>query len=200
MADMTSTRRGILGAMALAPVVLAAPAAATTNSDFALKLAAADAAERVSSDYAQNVYNPAHYRFWEAEAAVPHTTVRWNGEEWSTAHAKHVKDARYVCDPRHKVAVRAEQQDYYEACLALMTAADERDAIVATHRAKLDDVTATHDALVDAFADARDDLILCPVSSARDLARKLAYINKHGGWDLDGTQEAITADVARVAA
>ncbi|MFV3561706.1 hypothetical protein ACNJFJ_21395, partial [Mycobacterium tuberculosis] len=105
MADFAITRRGIVGAMMIAPVVIASPAAAVTQSDLSAKLAAHAAAVEATRQHDLQFREPASARFDAAMASRAHIEVQWGKEVWSTADHQLVAQARYMIDPTHKVKV-----------------------------------------------------------------------------------------------
>lgn len=201
MADFAITRRGIVGAMMIAPVVIASPAAAVTQSDLSAKLAAHAAAVEATRQHDLQFREPASARFDAAMASRAHIEVQWGKEVWSTADHQLVAQARYMIDPTHKVKVHPAQSDYYRACQELVAAVDERAAFY--ERARIESgliaALAREDELIDLEREAEDAVIECPVSTAADLARKLEFITAHDLWANEESRDAITADVARIA-
>ena len=207
MADLSITRRGIVGAMMIAPVVIAAPVSAHINSDFGSKLAAYRAAERAERDFDKTVYNKASERFDRMEAAIPHQTVEWRGgpyaksEIWSTADIRQVSEAKYFLDPKHKRPIDPSQANYHAACVELIAAAAARYELLlrASKESGFDAAGVESDRLCDLRCAARDAVVHHPVRSAAELSAKIAVIRDNDLWDSTEMQDVITADVARIA-
>ena len=83
MATVSITRRGLVGAMMIAPVVVTAPVSAQVASDFGAKLAAYRAAERAERNFDATTYKDASERFSRMEAAIPHQSVEWRGGRYA---------------------------------------------------------------------------------------------------------------------
>ncbi len=206
MADFSLTRRSILSAMAVAPIAISAPAAAN-SSGFAAALAAYNAALQTERDFDRTVYEPAYERFEQAVAAIPHETVIWEanpnfaGEVWSTAQQKRVSQARYFLDPAHTVPISEGQEPYHRACVALVAADDRRQQAIARARAatSVDAFVDESDRLMHLTCAARAAVIGCPINSAAELAQKIAFITELEQWEYEATQQAIAADVDRLA-
>lgn len=207
MATVSITRRGIVGAMMIAPAVVAAPVSAQITSDFIAKLAAYRAALRAERTFDATVYKEASDRFNRMEAALPHHTVEWRGgryaksECWSTADIRQVSEARAFLDPKNARPIAPEQSNYHAACVELTAAADARYNLLlhASEESGFDAAAIESDRLCDLRCAACDGVVLYPVRTTAELAAKIAVIKDHGLWDGDGIQEVITSDVARIA-
>lgn len=219
MAETISTRRRVLGAIAGIPAIAivasggcaklthAAPVVGV-SSDFAAKLQAYRAAEKRAGDHEGGALWAADRRFRALCAQIPHVTVQWKanphfeGKVWSTADASRIRSARYFLDPAHTIPVDAAQSDYHQACLDLVAAADERERAIEQARVESGLVAANAESarLWRLCTDAADAAIACPVSSARELAEKIAFITELERWETEDAQAAITTDVGRLAA
>lgn len=210
MASLVSTRRGILGAIAIAPVAIAVPAASAatmTSSGFPDLHAAYRAAQRAALDFDKAVYVPAMDRYERLVEAIPHATVEWDGgrhaaaERWTTSDWRQVKEARYFLDPKHTRPVRPEQTAYHTACLQLVAADDARltEWQKAHIASGLQAAEIRSDELLDARCDARDAMIHCSVRSASELALKIAVINEDDLWDDERVRRTVSDDVNRIA-
>lgn len=207
MADLAITRRGIVGAMMIAPVVVAAPASAQINSGFEAKLAAYRAAERAERNFDATTYKEASERFDRMEAAIPHQSVEWRGgpyaksEIWSTADIRQVNEAKYFLDPKHTIPVDPSQANYHAACIELVAAADARyeQLLQAEKDSGFLSAGIESDRLCDLRCAARDAVVHHPVRSATELAAKIAVIRDNELWESENIQDVITADVAFIA-
>lgn len=208
MATHSHTRRGILGAMALAPMVMSVPAlsapASVARSDFDNAIASFHAIDAAATDHDTGAYIRATDRCAALQADIPHETVQWlandhfGGEVWSTADERQVKEARYFMDPAHKIPVNDGQADYHRACIDLLAAADRREAkLEAARKASgIYEAVERSDELNDLRSEAIDAVVLCPVSTATEMVLKIAFINEHRQWEFDWTREAVAADAA----
>ncbi|WP_454280473.1 hypothetical protein [Sphingomonas sp. Marseille-Q8236] len=207
MADLAITRRGIVGAMMIAPVVVAAPVSAQINSDFGSKLAAYRAAERAERNFDATTYKEASERFDHMEAAIPHQSVEWSGgpnaksKIWSTADNCRVREAKYFLDPKHSRPIDPSQANYHAACVELTAAVAARRVLLlrASKESGLDAAGAESDRLCDVRCAARDAVVHHPVRSAAELSAKIAIIRDNELWDSVEVQDIITADVTRIA-
>ena len=207
MATVSITRRGLVGAMMIAPVVVAAPASAQINASFGAKLAAYRAAELAERNFDATTYKEASERFDRMEAAIPHQSVEWRGgpyaksEIWSTADIRQVSEAKYFLDPRHARPIDPSQANYHAACVELTAAAAARYQLLirASAESGFDAAGVESDRLCDLRCAARDGVIHYPVHTAAELAAKVAIIKDNDLWDGNGIQDVITADVARLA-
>lgn len=207
MADLAITRRGIVGAMMIAPVVVAAPASARINASFGAKLAAYRSAERAERNFDATTYKEASERFDRMEASIPHQTVEWRGgpyaksEIWSTADIRQVSEAKYFLDPKQARPIDPSQANYHAACVELTVAAAARYELLlrASQDSGFDAAGIESDRLCDLRCAARDAVVHHPVRSATELAAKIAVIRDNELWESENIQDVITADVARIA-
>lgn len=206
MAKLTPTRRGMLAAMALAPIVIAASASAALSPDLTARIAECAAAAQRMEDHKQ-VYAAIRAHYDALVAAIPHETIEWEanpsfaGETWTTADRDRIRDARYFLDPRHNVEIDPCAASYHKAALALVAADDRRQVAIkqADQQSGLSAAIVHDDNLLDAWTETLDAVCACPVSTLPDLARKVAFITDNKQWEYETTHAAVSADVARIA-
>lgn len=210
--QINTTRRGVLCGVGLAAVGTAIPAAAAVVSDpsdrsaeFASLLSEAEQADAVLTYHNQHVYLPAHARAKAAITALPHTSVdagpSMGGGRviWSTAKPSTVGVARSI------VEMAAEGKDMQGAGLRFartLTAAQcrrERAISRISRDTGCTEAANRSDALSEACSAAQSAVAAYPVSSAADLAAKLAFMVKHQMGDGMDWLEELHADARRVA-
>ncbi|AHE55519.1 hypothetical protein [Sphingomonas sanxanigenens] len=213
---MSATRRAVLGAIALAPAA-ALPAAATTAraSGWAKILAAYRKAEADRKSFERDIYKPALRAYDRDVAAIPHHTMAYDAMGGrcilSTRDAADVKFARSFSAPLDdgrspdSASVRKGlrlNESWRDDMLTFVAQADLRDAKRhAFHeRHGLDAIDAQSGVLCDTECEALEAAILHPVTTIAELNEKMAIINETEGFELGFTAQAITADIARLAA
>ncbi len=208
---MLNRRHIIGGAAALPAIVIAscgvtpAIAAPTLSPDFAALINKAAQASLALADHERDVYLPAKAKAHAAIEALPHTTVHAgpsvSGGQviWSTDKPSTVAIARSIVD------MAREGKDMTGAGLvharALTAAQLRRDR--ATKRIRRDTgctaAVERSDQLGTACCTAQYDVALHPVSTAYDLAAKLAFMIEHDMSDGMDWLEELHADARRVA-
>lgn len=202
-----TNRRALLGSIAFAaPVAVlaassaisAAPVASADRSAWDASLAAHKAACAASETFHSKVYDPIRAAYDAAVKGVPHVTLTRHGRAVSTADEWEVKAARASIK-----SVRYLERcawDDHKAEVALVDAADARDAKIAQIRkdSGLDAANDESERLSEASYEAFRAAVYTPVSSAALLQEKWAYMLKEDV--LEGWEDAITADIARLVA
>lgn len=203
MADATSTRRSILGAMALAPVVIAAPASSLTvqHSGIAGLIAMAQAADLRVKQHHINAFEPAYARFQSARAAVPHVTIevspnwRINPKFWSTDRPEGMQMARSL------VAVEGKSKRSDVVCARkLLAASHRRDRAIRRLAVSTGcDRERERSDELGAIACAADEAVYAyPARTVAEVEAKLAHMIKRGSAEEEGMPETILADLRRV--
>lgn len=207
-----TTRRSMILGTGLAAVSTAIPAAAVAGScpsdcsvAFASLLREAERAEAELTTHNQHVYLPAHARATAAITALPHTTLdagpSMGGGRviWSTDKPSTVGVARSI------VEMAAEGKDMQGAGLrfarTLMAAQRRRERAISriSRDTGCAEASDRSDALSEACSAAQSAVAAYPVSSATDLAAKLAFMVKHQMGDGMDWLEELHADARRVA-
>lgn len=208
--QINTTRRDVLCGVGLAAVGTAIPAAATprptdSSAEFASLLREAERADAALTHHNQHVYLPAHARATAAITALPHTTLdagpSMGGGRviWSTAKPSTVGVARSI------VEMAAEGKDMQGAGLrfarTLMAAHRRRERAISRISRDTGCAGASdrRDALSEACSAAQSAVAAYPVSSATDLAAKLAFMVEHEMGDGMDWLEELHADARRIA-
>lgn len=206
-----TTRRTMLAAAGLATVAAAIPASAITRHPASLSpaLAAllehAEQADAALTHHNQHVYLPAHAGATAAITALPHTTLdagpSMGGGRviWSTEKPSTVAVARSI------VSMAAEGKDMQDAGLryarTIVAAQLRRDRAIERIARDTGCAAASErsDELSIAASSAQSAVAAHPVSTAADLAAKLAFMVKHQMGDGMDWLEELYADARRVA-
>lgn len=209
--QINTTRRDVLCGVGLAAVGAAIPAAAVVSApsdrsaEFASLLREAEQADATLTHHNQHIYQPAHARATAAITALPHTTLdagpSMGGGRviWSTAKPSTVGVARSI------VEMAAEGKDMQGAGLrfarTLMAAQRRRERAISriSRDTGCAEASDRSDALSEACSATQSAVAAYPVSSAADLAAKLAFMVKHQMGDGMDWLEELHADARRVA-
>ncbi len=209
--ETKTTRRAMLHGVGLAAIGTTIPAAAVASCpsdrcvEFASLLREAERADGELTYHNQHVYLPAHARATAAIAALPHTSLdagpSMGGGRviWSTAKPSTVGVARSI------VEMAAEGKDMQGAGLrfarTLMAAQRRRERAIGRISRDTGCAEASDrcDTLSEACSAAQSAVAAHPVSTAADLAAKLAFMVKHQMGDGMDWLEELHADARRVA-
>ncbi len=209
--EITTTRRAMMGALAIAPLAVSASASAAPQSHRAAAGAIAAAiahyhqAEAALQTFDRDVHTPAVEGYLRARDAIPHVRIKkptlgTQEDWWSTDDSGDIRIAREeirrrgTTDP-FDVAIVA-------GCRELISAADVREAenqrlyaayAVEEHGLRLD-------ALAEASCEALDALEAARPATIAEFAEKLAVLHSAQRLDLEDAQAAIVADARRLAA
>lgn len=203
--NMQTNRRGLLGAMALAPLmaVPAAVAAANPASDLDHLIAVWRAAEAASNP-ASDAHQAALDELAAAKAAVPHHMTKagfmsqGNGfMHMTTADPTHPYTARTML----KVWSERKWKDgdaYVAVCRELVEADDRRQAefarLARVHR--IEQLCAEEERMTGIAADAMWAVYEHPVSCPSDLLKKLAVLEEQGA--VEECAHLLADDIRRV--
>lgn len=199
----TATRRGILGAIVAAPVAIPAIAYAAPDREFARVHAAYLAATKAELGYSDEVSEPAATAFFDAVAAIPVVTGRWHDiagtpQELSSASRSDVAIARaWLRDADESGCTSA---DFGDACRKIVAGEEHRTAEVVRlrHSTGYDAADRRQSDLSRAQADATRAVVVCPVSTIRDLLIKMEVVGVEDWITDEGIHEHIIADVRRI--
>jgi hypothetical protein len=199
-----TSRRGMLGAMALAPLVATVPAAAMPAPSHIDGIIAAYRVAEAACEPASEAHGEA-LRTWTAACeAIPHYTTK-RGYQSQGLGFRHLSTSDRTAAPAARAVIEvtkksAEADDYHAVCHELVAAADARKAEADRLRA-LHGVDAARDEeerLAEIGGNALWAVIECPVSSPADLLTKLAFMTETGHFgDTDATV-AVGDDIRRV--
>ncbi|AHE52816.1 hypothetical protein NX02_05385 [Sphingomonas sanxanigenens DSM 19645 = NX02] len=211
-----TTRRAVLGAIALAPVA-AIPAATATvpSSRWTELLATYRKAEATRKAFDRDVYMPAFNAYQREADALPHHTMTYDAmggrRMLTTQNPGDVQFARSFAGPRSDGqspdtrSVRRGLQlndTWHTDMLAFVAAADQREAERQSlhDRHGIDKLDERGSDLTDAECEALEAAIMHPVNTITELNEKIGIINETEGFELGFTAKAVTADIARLAA
>jgi hypothetical protein len=201
-----STRRGMLGAIALAPIVAAvaaAPASCSAEASSIMDLIAAYHRAEAAIQPASAAHQAALDAFAKARAAIPHYTTRagYQSQGKGFMHMT-TADPHQPGTARSMLAIWAEkdwEDDAYVAtCRELVEADDRRLAEFARLRKAcgVEAACADEERLAAAGGDALWAVYDFPVTTREGLLLKLDFVDEHG--ELHSASESLIADLRRV--
>lgn len=203
MATRALTRRSVMSAIAIAPIAIVSTAPAVAATTFDHLLALHQKAKTQCTRYEAEVFAPALRRYEALDATIPHSTVQWTGwmgtETWSTAEPKRVREAQYYLRPC-PLPFDAAAAPYKAACEGLVAAdADRMRRLDAAKRLSGLTFAEAHLAVLEKAEDSASKAVaLHPVSTASDLARKIAVVAESAWWDVDEVRDSLAGDAKRL--
>lgn len=211
-----TTRRGILGAIAVAPVAaMIAPATATPpnaaqgiSPALAHLFAEVERTKAEAERYDAEVFEPMRARWLAEKAAVPHIefegVARWDGGPaiWSTAQEQRVQHARWAVGQKHTFAGPGADhaREAYQSMSKLVAAANKRERAFVRINQQLG-FEAIYDEsarLSDVYVEAIDAVVEFPAASLADLSAKVDFMLLVDGFGRDDAPEIIRSDVTRI--
>jgi hypothetical protein len=211
MNAVTTSRRALIGAAILAPIVVAqcaqrAPAAAQGSTPLAAAIAAWRRADAAEDAYYVDVYTKSHDRWENACAAIPHY-VEKRAESWgaitpqlSTASADDMEVVRWELRNRDRPDV-PNLAGYIRACRRLVAADEARKAEIARLKQayRVDEFSMRVDDLCCAAYAALRVVEGIHPSNAAEFAEKLAILHERERFDDEDVQAMIVADAHHLA-
>jgi hypothetical protein len=195
-------RRGMLTALASAPIVAAAPAMARTNGASAFSAAVARYRLALAAEKAfdETYMAPACEAASRAEDAIPHTSAILVGREVTTHRYEDV----WLCRRNRGPMLEKYHPADFAAASLIADAAEKRLAAVSAlpEVIRRDAIIDRSDELCDASCKARDAVIATPVTSIAELAVKFDMIAADDLFANDGRGGAVShlqADLQRLA-
>jgi hypothetical protein len=199
-----ASRRAILGALAVAPLIgaSASRAANVPPSNLRAAIAAYYASVQACDNHHSQIYEPLHDAVMSQIAAIPPVVIRYripedevgeelrSDDEWSVWKLKRVEKG--LPDTKN------EPEERREACRKLRAGIDRRDAVIEKIKAdaNLSAVCEESDRLGTESYHALCAAIEVRVSTHAELIEKMAFIREHVG-DIDEWHFDIVADDVR---
>lgn len=213
--DSTPSRRAVLGALAIGPLVAASPASAALHGQIydelaasggiASAIAAYKCAKAEEDAFDRDVYHPA-WKAWEVACeALPHH-VEERAESWgavtprmTTADEVDLRTARWEIKTTQRHV--PELEGYIAACRRLVAAHEAREAekarLMAAYR--VEELTCESDKRCTAAYLALKAVEPIRPANIAEFAEKLAFLAENERFDVEDVQAAIVADAQHLA-
>ena len=200
----TTSRRGMLAVLGAGAAFVAAPAIATSakpSDERAAWLAALETYRRsraAADAHNDQIWEPARDACEAAEERIPHRTIVVGSRRYSTENEFQVRSARQQVAGARYIETCAYED--HKAAQLLTDAAETRERAKKRLRARfrVDELWEEGEQLERVSNEAFKAIHYVPAYSATMLAEKWAWILDKG--DLEGWEDAITLDLARLAA
>ena len=207
--NMQTNRRGLLGAMALAPAMampLAAAPAQAIHPDLQAAIARHHAVKAEMEAFSNDVYEPTRSAWRAAVDAVPYrectrTFLNYAAERrtYTTADETQILAARRFV--RGLKRCDDSLLEFRDASVELIELVDQREAELTALRSRfgIDDLFQQVTALEQATDDAFDEIVDFPASCIPDLMAKIAALEGAGWFIGEPAGRCIANDVKRIA-